>query len=202
MQRGARKGPLRPANLMISLPFRRAPKDPSIEVLYGMIVAQARAPVFYAEYKVPDTVAGRTDMIMLHLVLVLRRLRAAATDLRGLGQGLFDRFCRDVDDNLREMGVGDLAVPRRMRAVGEAFYGRARAYDRALDAGDTVALAGALARNVFDRADPPLGASRLATYMEEALRRLTATDDVALARGQIDFPDPAIKDLGAGTQRT
>jgi hypothetical protein len=92
-------------------------------------VAEARLPGFYRDYAVPDTVNGRFDLIVLHLALVLDRL-AEEPALRTLGQGLFDRFWRDTDHNLREMGVDDLAVPRQMRGMGEAFYGRAQVYRR------------------------------------------------------------------------
>src|SRR3981081_4092999 len=121
---------------MISRLFRRAPRDHSIASLYGTIVAQARAPAFYQIYGVPDTVNGRLEMIMLHAVLVLRRLEGGAAPGRALGQGLFDHFCRDMDASMREMGVGDLAVPRKMRRIGEAFYGRQAAYRTALAAPD------------------------------------------------------------------
>ena len=120
---------------MISLPFRRSRQTPNIDALYGMIVAQARSPAFYRGYGVPDTVAGRLDMIVLHLVLLLRQLTEATARsgaVSPLGQQLFDRFCRDIDDNFREMGVGDLAVPKEMQRVAEAFYGRAKVYESAL----------------------------------------------------------------------
>src|SRR5690349_2939431 len=104
---------------MISLPFRRTPRDPNIRALYGMIVAQARSPAFYRDYGVPDTVTARLDMIVLHLVVVLRRLRAGAGGLPQAGQDVFDLFCRDIDDNFREMGIGDLKVPKEMQKVGE-----------------------------------------------------------------------------------
>lgn len=172
---------------MISLPFRRVSRKPTIEAVYGMIVAQARSPSFYRGYGVPDTVGGRFDMIVLHLVLVLRRLREASANVRPLGQQLFDRFCRDMDHNFREMGVGDLAVPKEMRRVAEAFYGRAGAYDAALDGGDGAALEAALARNVFGVPEPPLGVRRLAAYMHEAARQLATQDP---ASGALRFPDP------------
>jgi cytochrome b pre-mRNA-processing protein 3 len=89
-----------------------------------------------------------------------------------------------MDDNFREMGVGDLKVPKEMRRIGEAFYGRAKTYDRALDDGDSPALTAALERNVFGGAQP-LGARRLATYMQETAKRLATQDTAALA-----FPDP------------
>jgi cytochrome b pre-mRNA-processing protein 3 len=82
-----------------------------------MIVAQARNAEFYRGYGVPDTVDGRLDMIVLHLVLVLRQLTQAHGALPPAGQDLFDRFCSDMDDNFREMGVGDFGVPKRMQKV-------------------------------------------------------------------------------------
>jgi cytochrome b pre-mRNA-processing protein 3 len=175
---------------MISLPFRRLRRDPTIDTLYGTIVAQARSPVFYRDYGVPDTVLARLDMIMLHLVLVLRRLRDAGPDGPAVGQRLFDHFCRDIDDNFREMGVGDLAVPKEMRRVAVAFYGRAKAYEAALAAPAPAALAGALARNIHDAEEAPLGARRLAAYMMTAAAELSALDAGALLEGRLAFPDP------------
>src|SRR5262249_12347064 len=94
------------ANTMILKLFRRTPQEGTIACLYGTIVAQARLPAFYQIYGVPDTVNGRLEMIMLHTVLFLRRLEGEAAPDRALGQGLFDRFCQDMDDSMREMGVG------------------------------------------------------------------------------------------------
>jgi cytochrome b pre-mRNA-processing protein 3 len=151
-------------------------------------VAQARAPAFYQAYAVPDTVNGRLEMVMLHAVLVLLRLEGEAAPLRALGQELFDRFCRDMDDSMREMGVGDLAVPRRMRRIGSAFYGRLAAYRAALAAPGDGPLAAALERNVFGGPAAGEAAFRLATYMRAAARRLAAQD--GFARGEFAFPDP------------
>ena len=159
---------------MIFKLFRRTPRDNTIACLYGTIVAQARLPAFYQIYGVPDTVDGRLEMIMLHTVLFLRRLESEAAPIRALGQGLFDRFCRDMDDSMREMGVGDLALPRNMRRIGEAFYGRQAAYRVALEASDDEPLAAALDRNVFADGSEPGPALRLAVYVREAVRRLAA----------------------------
>ena len=120
---------------MILSAFRRNDPSRNIQGLYGAIVAQARLPIFYLRYGVSDSVEGRFELIVLHLVLVLRRLAGAGERGADLGQKLFDAFCRDLDGNLREMGVGDLAVPKRMRAFGEAYYGRQAAYLAALAAG-------------------------------------------------------------------
>ena len=173
--------------MMLKL-FRRSPWDDTIARLYGTIVAQACAPAFYQIYGVPDTVGGRLEMIMLHTVLLLRRLEGEAPPIRALGQGLFDRFCRDMDDSMRELGVGDLAVPRNMRRIGEAFYGRQAAYRDALDAADDGRLAAVLQRNVFAGAAKRQPASELAVYVREAARRLAAQD--GFERAQLAFPDP------------
>ncbi len=173
---------------MILRLFRRTPRDDTIAALYGTIVAQARAPAFYQVYGVPDTVNGRLEMVMLHAVLLLRRLEGEPAPLRAVGQALFDRFCRDVDDSMREMGVGDLAVPRKMRRIGAAFYSRQAAYHAALEAADDEALAVTLERNVFAGAAGPGAAPRLAAYVREAARRLAAQD--GFERMRLAFPDP------------
>jgi cytochrome b pre-mRNA-processing protein 3 len=171
--------------------FRRNRRDDSIAALYGMIVAQARLPAFYRAYGVPDTVNGRLEMILLHVFLFFRRMRGDAQPVRALGQEVFDLFCRDMDGNLREMGVGDLAVPRHMQRIGEAYYGRAAAYETALAAGDGQALADSLLRNVFSgqSVDAP-AARRLAAYIMETVRQLATQDAADFAQGKIHFPGP------------
>ena len=154
-------------------------------------VAQARSPVFYSGYDVPDTVAGRLEMILIHAFLFSRRARNRTEIMQRLGQGVFDRFCDDMDANLREMGVGDLAVPKHMRRIGEAFYGRATAYDAALTAAQDSALAQALIRNVFAGAPQYAErAQRLASYIKAADFQLAEQEDVELTQGRISFPDP------------
>jgi cytochrome b pre-mRNA-processing protein 3 len=178
---------------MILTAFRRGLHNRNIHALYGMIVAQARSRSFYADYGVPDTVEGRFELIVLHLVLLLNRL--AGTGETGgrrnkLGQLLFDVFCRDLDDNLREMGVGDMAVPRKMRQFGEAFYGRQTAYSLAMNADGERELEKALARNIFEASDAGDGSVRLARYVRAAASQLGAEADDALAAGQVIFPNP------------
>ncbi len=176
--------------------FRRTAQRDTISTLYGMIVAQARLPVFYRDYAVADTVNGRFDLIVLHLALVLDRL-AREPALQGIGQGLFDRFCRDMDDNLREMGISDLKVPKEMRRMGEAFYGRSQAYLAAIPTAlgphrDSRALIDALTRNIYGGAPSALAAApKLADYMLEAVGDLKAQDAASLAAGALHFPDPA-----------
>jgi cytochrome b pre-mRNA-processing protein 3 len=167
--------------------FRRPPQPGTIEAIYGMIVAQAREPLFYAGLGVPDTVNGRFDMVLLHLWMVLRRLRPTEGGA-GLCQALFDHFCGDMDDNLREMGVGDLTVPKRMQKFGEAFYGRSAAYDRALAAG-AEPLAQALCKNILDGGD--IGQARqLAAYANAVIAALAGLDDTSVRNGSWRFPSP------------
>ncbi|WP_022721467.1 ubiquinol-cytochrome C chaperone family protein [Rhodopseudomonas sp. B29] len=165
----------------------RTPPRGTIEAIYGMIVAQARQPAFYRELGVADTVNGRFEMIVVHLWLVLRRIRAVQ-DAHPFAQALFDYFCSDLDANLRELGVGDLTVPKRMQAFGEAFYGRSAAYDLALTEGDE-ALALALNRNVFDGASIEQ-ARRLATYAMQCIAVLDAVAPAKLREGGLQFPPP------------
>ncbi|HEY6255170.1 MAG TPA: ubiquinol-cytochrome C chaperone family protein [Xanthobacteraceae bacterium] len=177
--------------LMMFQLFRRTPADDSIPRLYGTIVAQARAAPFYRVFGVPDTVNGRFEMVVLHTVLVLRQLEAGPAPARRLGQALFDWFCADMDGSLREMGVGDLAVPAKMRKIGEAFFGRQAAYGEALSAPDPRPLVAALARNVFDSPDGSApGAVRLAAYVRAAAGRLAEQGGEALGRAELTFPDP------------
>ena len=166
----------------------------TIETIYGMIVTQAREPQFYREFGVPDTVNGRFDLLLLHLWMVLRRLKPMENGPE-LSQALFDHFCDDMDANLREMGVGDLTVPKRMQAFGEAFYGRAAAYDQALSAGPEP-LAQALCRNILEGRDLEKS-RRLAIYAETAIAALARLDDAALTKVSWQFPSPA--ELGAET---
>jgi cytochrome b pre-mRNA-processing protein 3 len=171
--------------------FRKplAPPRGTIEAIYGMIVAQAREPLFYQAMGVPDTVDGRFDMVLLHLWMVLRRLRPVEGGAT-LSQALFDHFCGDMDANLREMGVGDLTVPKRMQKFGEAFYGRAAAYDLALDAG-AEPLAQALCRNILDGRDIGHG-RQLAAYANAVIAALAGLDDMAVGNGSWRFPSPGL----------
>src|SRR6202521_1531624 len=166
----------------------RIPSRGTIEAIYGMIVTQAREPLFYRDLGVPDTVNGRFDLLVLHLWMVLRRLKPIEGGA-GLSQALFDRFCDDMDANLREMGVGDLTVPKRMQAFGEAFYGRMAAYDMALTEGEA-ALAQALCKNILN-GEKIEQARQLACYAAAAIASLTGLDEAALRGVAGEFASPA-----------
>jgi cytochrome b pre-mRNA-processing protein 3 len=169
--------------------FRRNPQAATIEALYGAIVAQARAPVFYRDCGVADTVNGRLDLLMLHLALVFDRLSQGPKPAQAAGQAIFDRFCQDMDDHLREDGVGDLKVPKDMRRLAEAFFGRQRAYILPLRVGDREALRAALRRNVFADQEAA-GLDALAAYVEALSRSLAQQDPATIAQGRIIWPEP------------
>jgi cytochrome b pre-mRNA-processing protein 3 len=184
-------GAFRETTAMIFARLRRASRPDTISGLYGMIVAQARLPCFYREYGVADTVNGRFDLLILHLALAMQRMLPDPT-LNGLGQGVFDQFCRDMDGNLREMGITDLKVPKEMNKMGEAYYGRAKAYEAALAAPGNEALAEAISRNIYGGApSEPAAAQRLAAYMRKVAGELAGQTAAELAAGHIRFPDPA-----------
>lgn len=170
--------------------FRRRAWSDTISSLYGTIVAQARLPSFYREYGVADTVNGRFDLLVVHLALVIDRL-AEGPESREAGQALFDHFCRDMDHNLREMGIGDLSVPKEMERIGQAFYGRAQAYRSALAADGNTALVETLHRNIYGGSPAtPTAPVHLAAYIREAVRDVRTQRVDKLLAGELRLPRP------------
>ncbi|ACL61818.1 ubiquinol-cytochrome C chaperone family protein [Methylobacterium nodulans] len=163
----------------------------AIEALHIRINAAARVPSLYLDLGVPDSVEGRFEILCLHVILTLRRLRQLPPPAEDIAQDLVDSVFAQLDSSLRELGVGDLGVAKRMKKLAQAFYGRAGAYDAALDAGDRAALAAALARNVLGR-DEAEAALPLAAYVAASAQALSAQDlDRLMAEGPVLLPDPA-----------
>jgi cytochrome b pre-mRNA-processing protein 3 len=161
--------------------FRKNPRRVAIETLYERIAVAARRPFLFRDLGIPDTVEGRFEVLTLHVVLVLRRLRQLPTPADAIAQDLVDAFFRHLDGSLRELGVGDLGVPKRMKRLGEAFNGRSRAYDRDLDAAEDAALARTLARNVLGTDEP---GHDLASYARNAEAELAGIGlDTILSEG-------------------
>lgn len=163
-----------------------------VEALYERIVAAARQPRLYAEWNVPDTPLGRFEMVSLHVFLFLERAQGEAGPVRALAQDLTDEFFKDVDHSLRELGIGDLGIPKRMKKLARMFYGRTTAYSAALAAGDEAALAAALARNVRPDAAEWPEAPQLARYAAAAHAALAVQPLDALLAGRIAFPDAGL----------
>ncbi|MBV8535133.1 MAG: ubiquinol-cytochrome C chaperone [Alphaproteobacteria bacterium] len=165
-------------------------------MLYRATVEQARQPVFYSVYGVPDTLDGRFELIALHIFFVLHRLKAEGAAARQLSQDVFDTLFGDMDRSLREMGVADLGVGRRIRAMAEALYGRMAAYEAGLAAEDSV-LAAALRRNLYgtvrDTEPPAAALPAVCGYVRAAVRALATQPLQRLAAGGVTFPDvPAL----------
>jgi cytochrome b pre-mRNA-processing protein 3 len=175
--------------MILSL-FKRKASRNSVRAVYGAIVAAARHPRYYAEWGVPDTVDGRYDMIVLHVVVVLGRLGAQSEAAQAFAQGLTDELFADMDRSLREMGVGDLSVGKKVRRMAEVFYGRARAYAGPLKAEDAGELTEALYRNIFAGNGPEDGASLLAGHALRLHRDLHGRPIGPILAGEIDFRDP------------
>lgn len=154
--------------------------------LYGACVRAARQPYYFAALGVPDTLDGRFDLVSLFAALLIRRLRRLPGGA-AMAQAVFDAMFADMDINLRELGVGDLTVGKRVRAMWEAFHGRALAYEAALDAGDGAALAAALARNVWRGAAPGDAPAQLAALAGEQAAFLDGQDAAALLAGRAAF---------------
>lgn len=171
--------------------FRRDPNRKIVEALYASIVAAARREHYFSQWQVPDTPLGRFEMISLQMFLVQHRLRGETGTARDVAQSLIDDFFTDVDHSLRELGIGDLGVPKRMKKLARMFYGRTVSYGEAIDAGDRAALAAALARNIRpDSADWPHAAA-LADHVLVSVEGLRATPTEAILRGDLHFAVPA-----------
>ena len=150
-----------------------------VDALYAKAVAQARLTVFYAEREVPDTVDGRFDLLVLHVFLLLHRLGADGRETKRLSQGLFDLMFADMDRSLREMGVSDMAVGKRVKEMARAFYGRVDAYEPAL--GEAAQLEEALARNLYRGAEVrPATLAAMAHYIQRQVAALAALDASSL----------------------
>jgi cytochrome b pre-mRNA-processing protein 3 len=169
----------------------------TIERLYGAIVAQAREPIFYRDLGVPDTVEGRFDLLVLHMHLVNERLAATGEAGSALGQELLDRFFADMDASLREIGIGDLTVPKKMRTLAQAYLGRSALYKDAIEKGDQNALSAAIARNILGHEDAA-EAAPFAAYAVEATRILKQQPLEQFQEGRIEFPAPVKEAADAG----
>lgn len=150
-------------------PFKRSRADQDAERLLAAVTKASRQPALFGEGRAPDTLEGRFEVLALHASLALLRLRAEPT-AEALSQCFTDKLFRHLDAGLREEGVGDLVVPKRMRKLAGAFYGRLEAYAAALQSNDQAALAAAVARNIWD--------GEASTFAEQVAAYLARSADV------------------------
>ncbi|MCA0201255.1 MAG: ubiquinol-cytochrome C chaperone family protein [Proteobacteria bacterium] len=168
---------------------RDATPDP-VDALYAALVQKARDPKFYTDLAVPDTVDGRFDMIVIHAMLVMRRLRENPDDVRTTGQRLFDLMFLDMDRSLREMGVGDMSVGKHVKKMAKAFYGRASAYEMGMD-GEAELLPNVIGFNLYRHNEPSADVlNRMASYLQRASAHLAGQPLAEIAAGKIDFEVP------------
>lgn len=149
--------------------FRRQPTPYDVEDAYSSIVAQSRQVMFYTDCGVPDTVTGRFDMVSLHVALLLHRLRRDE-QAKDFAQALVNYFFRDMDRSIRELGVTDIGVPKKVKTMGKMFYGLVSVLGPALDARDVTEVEAVLVRNVYPEPHP--GAAQLAAYLMEQVQAL------------------------------
>jgi len=171
--------------MILSL-FRKNTATEPVYAVYNSIVAQSRQPVFYAQWGVPDTVTGRFDMISLHMALLFRRLRHAPKPGKDFSQAVFDLFFKDMDRSLREMGAGDLGVPKKIQKMGNIFFGLLAALNEAMDRNDPEALANVIARNFYDGQDSP-NVRALAAYVTAHDAALATQSIEAILGGTVRF---------------
>jgi cytochrome b pre-mRNA-processing protein 3 len=152
--------------------------------LYGAIVAAARHVRFYEKMGVPDTIEGRLEMIVLHLFLVLNRLKSEGVE--DLRQRLTDEFFTDMDHSLRELGVSDVTVGKKVRKIAESYYGRVTAYDRALSEGPK-GLEDDLSRNIYPDGAPGNSATVMTAFVAAAVDSLGQVPLEQILRSELRF---------------
>lgn len=146
-------------------------------MLYAQLVAQVRRPEFYAACGVPDTFIGRFDLLLLHVFMVINRMEAEGAAGRAFSQALFDATFANMDQGLRELGIGDMGVPKRMRKMMRAFNGRMHAYHQGL--ASDLALLDAIRRNLYGTV-PGIAGDRVARMAEYVRANINVLSNITL----------------------
>lgn len=173
------------------------PKPPeAVNATYIALVKAARNPFFYTELKVPDTLDGRFEMIVLHLFLLQHRLVGThsprGVPLENFSQFLSEAFFYDMDNCIRELGVADTGVSHRIKKMGKAYHGRLLAYTAGLS--EATALRAALARNLYGTVEngDVDALNRLAVYVESMAAQLAGTEATQISAGTYVWPDARV----------
>lgn len=170
---------------MFGFARRAARRRLVIDGLHHAVVEQSRSPSLYGPGRLPDTVEGRFEALTLHVLLIMRRLRHLPPPAAEVAQELVDAVFAHLEITLRETGIGDMGIPKRMKKLARAFYDRTVKYEAALEAGDEEALGAELALRLGIAA-PEIAAT--ARYCLAAERRLAACDLDAILGGRAMFP--------------
>ncbi len=178
---------------MLSRIRQRRENRHAVAQVYVRLVEQARRPEFFEKLGVPDTVMGRFNAIALHAFLLFHRLKGEGASADLFAQALFDHMFADMDRNLRELGVGDLSVGKKVKSLAKSFYGRTVAYERGLLADDEGDLEASLRRNLYDGVDPDeRQIEAMIAYLRSEVVRLAAIPAQQIFAGDCDFADPQL----------
>jgi cytochrome b pre-mRNA-processing protein 3 len=170
--------------------FRRNSTRDAAELAYCRVVEQARLPVFFTVYGVPDTLDGRFELLCLHAFLYLYRLKREGAAAARLGQAFFDTMFAGLDSELRELGTGDLSVGREVKRMAQGFYGRIRAYEEGLVREDST-LDAALLRNLYGTAPTAADTvAAMAAYLRREAAALARQPAEQLLAGRVGFAAP------------
>jgi len=167
--------------------FKPRPAATAGKALYARVVDQARTPFFYSDMGAPDTTMGRFELYTLHLVLLVLRLKGRGGASAETVQALFDAYLEGLDIALREMGIGDLSMGKKMKKLGRAFYGRVGNWETALARSGDEEISALLLRTVYETA-PGAQTAALAAYARRTAADLAAQSDEALLQGAVDWP--------------
>ncbi len=171
-------------------PFKKkSTYNDQVHAVYNAIVAQSRQPVFYTDFLIPDDVTGRFDVLSLHISLVFIRLRETKGKEKEFSQSLFDLFFKDMDQSIREMGVSDVGVPKKIQKMGSLFYGLLEKLTNALDEKDENSLAKVINRNIYGDKDQNK-AEKLSKYVLSLEKKLNAQDISEILAGKLEFLKP------------
>lgn len=181
--------------MILDLFKRKKTNAALVNAQYEVITESARNPSFYQDFDVPDTVMGRFNMVSIFMTLYLRKTNTADEGVKQLAQAIVEEFFKDIDHSIRELGIGDAGVPKRMKKLGRMFYGRAESYGKAFDNGDMSELAEAFSRNIhsdaydgeLDQAPDMRSLAEYALSADEELKNIN-NDDMIKAR--LSFPAP------------
>jgi len=176
--------------IAVLLPWRGKPSHAA--ELYGAIVARARLPVFYQGFEVPDTLEGRFVILSLHLFAVLHRLKDGGASAASMAQELADHFTADMETVLREIGVGDLAIPKRVRRLAGSGAALLQDYEDALTKGEGALAASIACALPLDEASAKLASERMAYYLMKVIRHLDAQPVADLCAGRLSLPEPEL----------
>lgn len=171
---------------------RKNAEQQAADTIYAVIVAQARRTEFYEKASVPDSLDGRFELLVLHAFLYFFRLKGEDKEARDVGQLVFDTMFSDLDHNLREMGVGDMSIGKKIRKMSSAFYGRTAAYDGGLKvyATQPEVLVAAISRNIFADGGAGDSAGAIAGYMQDCVDGLRQQATPAILKGRFSFAEP------------